>query len=121
MKISEMVEQAHKNARFKGFWEDWEMAQYYKHTTDYGGLDEEEIKVVENNAIAARLALIHSEVSEALEALRVGDMDNFAEELADIVIRVGDTAGGLGIDLESEIKKKMEKNKARGYLHGKRF
>ncbi len=41
------------------------------------------------------LALIHSEVSEALEAFRADDGDNFAEELADIVIRVLDLAPQL--------------------------
>ena len=34
------------------------------------------------------LALIHAEVSEALEADRKGDSENFAEELADVCIRV---------------------------------
>ena len=120
MKINEMVEQAHRNARSKGFWEDFKYVQCAKWNA-YKSVSKEEVESMENNAIAARLALIHSEVSEALEALRIGDMENFAEELADIVIRVGDTAGGLGIDLESEIKKKMERNKARGHMHNKRF
>jgi len=44
--------------------------------------------------IPAILALIHSEVSEALEAFRHNDKTNFAEELADILIRVLDCAGG---------------------------
>lgn len=107
MRIDELVDRAHSNAIDKGFWDEWELSL----------MDDS----LYNNVIATRLALIHSEVSEALEALRVGDMENFAEELADVVIRVADLAGGLGIDLEGEIKKKMEKNKARGYKHGKRF
>lgn len=107
MKISELVEQAHKNAKEKGFWSEWELSL----------MDDS----LHNNFIATRLALIHGEVSEALEALRVGDMENFAEELGDIMQRVADLAGGLGIDLEGEIEKKMEKNKARGYMHNKRF
>jgi NTP pyrophosphatase (non-canonical NTP hydrolase) len=68
--------------------------------------------------IPAILALIHSEVSEALEGFRHDDKENFAEELADIVIRVLDLAGGLGIDLDREIHVKMEKNRERGYRHG---
>ena len=52
-------------------------------------------------------SLIHGEVSEALEALRKDDHPNFAEELADVVIRVADLAGGSGVDLEGEITRKM--------------
>jgi len=65
--------------------------------------------------------LIVGEVSEAQEGLRHGDIDNFKEELADVAIRLGDLAGGLNIDLEAEIKKKMEINKNRPYKHGKEF
>jgi NTP pyrophosphatase (non-canonical NTP hydrolase) len=64
------------------------------------------------------LALIHSEVSEALEAFRNGDQTNFSEELADVIIRVLDCASGLGLDLDSEVVKKLEKNRQRGYKHG---
>jgi NTP pyrophosphatase (non-canonical NTP hydrolase) len=64
------------------------------------------------------LALIHAEVSEALEADRKGDSENFAEELADVCIRIFDLCGSRGIDLESAISKKMEYNKSRTYKHG---
>lgn len=64
------------------------------------------------------LALIHSEVSEALEADRKGYFNNFTEELADICIRVFDLCGSRGIDLESAIREKMEYNKSRPYKHG---
>jgi NTP pyrophosphatase (non-canonical NTP hydrolase) len=74
-----------------------------------------------NNAISTRLMLIVGEVAEAQEALRKDDQENFAEELADVVIRLFDLCGGLGIDLETEIKKKMDKNKLRPYKHGKQF
>lgn len=64
------------------------------------------------------LALIHSEVSEALEADRKGWKDNFTEELADVCIRVFDLCGSREIDLETAIIKKMEYNKGRTYKHG---
>ena len=64
------------------------------------------------------LCLIHSEVSEALEAYRKDDKENFAEELADIAIRLLDAAEGYGINLENEILKKHEYNKSREYKHG---
>lgn len=71
-----------------------------------------------NYKIPAILALVHSEISEALEAFRKNDWKNFSEELADIVIRVLDCSGGLGIDLDTCVADKIEKNKARGYRHG---
>jgi NTP pyrophosphatase (non-canonical NTP hydrolase) len=64
------------------------------------------------------LCLVHSEVSEALEAYRNLDDANYQEELADIVIRVMDMAEHAGIDLESQIIHKNNINKTRGYKHG---
>lgn len=64
------------------------------------------------------LALIHSEVSEALEAVRRQDRPNFQEELADVLIRVLDVAGGLGVDMGAVVRAKLERNKQRGYRHG---
>lgn len=68
--------------------------------------------------IPAVLGLIHSEVSEALEAFRKNDKENFAEELADVLIRVLDCASGLGLDMDKAVRDKLEKNKGRGYRHG---
>ena len=64
------------------------------------------------------LCLVHSEVSEALEAYRNHDDDLMAEELADVVIRVMDMAEQFGIDLEAEVLRKHEINKGRAYRHG---
>ncbi|MDD5031995.1 MAG: MazG nucleotide pyrophosphohydrolase domain-containing protein [Patescibacteria group bacterium] len=63
-----------------------------------------------------KIALIHGEVSEAMEAYRHKKMDGkdgLAEELADIVIRVFHLAGIYKIDLEKEILSKLENDKNR--------
>lgn len=72
----------------------------------------------EKRNIPTALCLIHSEVSEALEAYRIGDDRNFKEEIADILIRIFDSAWEWGIDLDMEVQAKMEKNKERSYKHG---
>ena len=95
--ITEMVRMIHDNAKNKGF-----------HT-------EKEQWVLQE---AVMLALIGTEVSEAIEAHRVGDMENLEEELADIVIRVFDFCGLNDIDIEKAIKNKMTKNLGRPIMHG---
>ena len=90
--------------------------------------------------VGERLALIHSEVSEALEFYRDGrdisimrsdgvpaefflrddgKPDGYWAEIADIAIRVFDHAGAYGVNLEWIIKRKMKFNEDRPYKHGK--
>ena len=74
------------------------------------GTTKEEINVAE------KIALIHSEVSEAYEAYRhknIDSKDGFKEELGDIITRVFQLAFIFDVDLEKEILKKIEKNKCR--------
>jgi NTP pyrophosphatase (non-canonical NTP hydrolase) len=120
--INKLAQQVHENAKSKGFFD-------------------------EPKNIGEMLCLIHSEVSEALEADRkshycpvniegvygwVNDEDfiphfketvknTFEDELADIVIRVMDLAAFKGIDLESHIKAKMRYNATREHKHGKKY
>lgn len=119
--ISELQKEVHANAIAKGWYE-------------------------KEKSVPEHLALIHSEVSEALEADRKEDMvcwndtvnifkiipnnnafmgifadlikDTFADELADIVIRVMDLAEWKGIDLQSHIEAKMRYNSLREHKHG---
>lgn len=65
-----------------------------------------------------KLALIHTEVSEAIESVRVEDEFNFVDELADIVIRTLDLADILEIDIEQAILNKLEVVANREYQHG---
>jgi NTP pyrophosphatase (non-canonical NTP hydrolase) len=78
---------------------------------------------------AELIALAHSELSEALEALREGDkMDDKLPnrfgcevELADCIIRIMDMSNAWGMDLGGAIEEKIAFNKMREYKHGKVF
>lgn len=75
---------------------------------------------VRNTWVSARLALIASEVSEALELVRKGEVGGnaWALELADISIRVKDLAQSTGVDLCQAERTKHEINKGRPVMHG---
>ena len=78
---------------------------------------------------AAKIALMHSELSEALEATRnnnpeskkIPGFSHVEEELADCVIRIMDFAGHFGLDLSEAIIAKIEHNSSRPHKHGKKF
>lgn len=72
------------------------------------------------HAVGEKLALIHSEISEAMEGHRKGLMDDklphrkmIEVELADAVIRIADLSGALGLDLGGAIEEKMAFNAIR--------
>lgn len=83
--------------------------------------------------VPEKLALIHSEISEALEEYRsLNERDlqdvyfndgsdkpeGFGVELADAIIRIFDLAEFLGLDMEYLVLRKHAYNQTRSYRHG---
>jgi len=66
--------------------------------------------------ISEKIALMHSEISEAFEAYRKKNIEGkhgFKEELGDVVQRILHLCGIFDIDIEKEILKKLKSNKDR--------
>ena len=72
------------------------------------------------------IALMHSELSEALEALRAGNppddhipqYSGVEAELADVIIRALDMSAARGYDVAGAIVAKVRYNEGRTYKHG---
>lgn len=121
--LNNLVEVSHSLAESKGFWDN-------------------------DRNVGELLALIHAEISEALEGHRAGNhitnegvikglkiedeekfkeyvnkyvKDTFENEMADAVIRIFDLCGGFGIDLVSHINLKLKYNSTREKKHGKKY
>lgn len=80
------------------------------------------------DALLRMCALMHSEISEGVEAVREGKLgqyrdqngklQGFVVEMADVLIRIGDTCAALQLDLARAVVDKMAYNKTRPRRHG---
>lgn len=81
-----------------------------------------------HDKIGNKLALVHSEVTEVLEAIRKSHgSEKVVEEMADVIIRLLDVYAAMRNEetvmhsLDEVLQKKMNINKERERLHGNLF
>jgi len=96
----------HETAKEKGFWDG-----EYSH-----------------DKVGNKLALVHSEVTEVLEAIRKSHgSEKIVEEMADVIIRLLDVYAAMRNEeqilhsLDEVLEAKINKNKERPRLHGNLF
>ena len=96
----------HETAREKGFWD----GEY------------------SYDKVGNKLALVHSEITEVLEAIRKNHgSEKIVEEMADVIIRLLDVYAAMRNEeeilhsLDEVLEAKINKNKERPRLHGNLF
>jgi NTP pyrophosphatase (non-canonical NTP hydrolase) len=107
--LDDLAHTLHANAKAKGFYEPYE------------NMDEKDYVIF----YLKQLAMVHSEVTEVLEAIRKDKgSDLVVEELADILIRVLDfwaflnETGYTTCKLSDALNDKIEINRGRDHMHG---
>lgn len=114
--INSFIQECHKTAVDKGFYDN--------------------VDPTDERFIGTQIALMHSELSEALEEVRDGNIgmyhimkdigettlmkpEGLVVELVDCIIRIFDLCGALNIDLYRALEEKMDYNNHREYKHGR--
>jgi NTP pyrophosphatase (non-canonical NTP hydrolase) len=140
--LNQLRDKIHATAVKHGFYDDEINAFAKACNLDIGA------EAIKHAFFAQKIALIHSELSEALEADRMDVIETpngilqsistknnadfpilyrkfvkstRSEELADVIIRILDLCGHTGIDIEKHIELKMRYNELREYKYGKKY
>lgn len=143
--LTKLSKKIHKDNVEKGF---YGIVRDIVNKIDMGHGDMHILTFAENAFIVQQLALVITEVSEAIEKFRkdgidldieppmldneltydeqnkifeINYKDTVQDELADTFIRLLDLVGYLEIDIDRWIDAKLRYNKSRPYMHGKKF
>lgn len=139
--LNELAREVYKNAVDHGFYD----AELEMNDVVSGDLDKS--IALQHFVFGQRIALIHSELSEALEAdrnsryarnvgtvkialerntsyesvFRAAIKDSVEDEIADALIRILDLCAARNIDIGTHVRLKMAYNSGRSRKHGKEY
>ena len=145
--VNEIAKTFHNLMKSKGFWDEESAIQHKIIMNEVKGLKPDEVAFILNAFISQKLALMASEISEALEGLRSKSgfyrpdlenlltlpddefqdrfknevKDSMGDELADVIYRIFDFCGFHHIDIGRHIEAKHRYNATRPRKHGKSF
>lgn len=129
--FNDVATEVHATAREKGWWDGDKVAgdvhHWLRQTDAPKELIEKVAKLLGRN-VGESIALMHSELSETLEAARhgnppsdkIGDQGftGIEEELADVIVRIMDVSKAHGWRVAEALEAKRAYNKGRAYKHG---
>lgn len=127
--LDAIQQEAHANAARHGF---WDILGYLKRLCYVKkSIEPERHLEIRNAVFSQKISLMHEELSELLGALRSGNptgpcekvptINVMEEEAADLLIRLVDFCGEVGIRLGVATLLKMDYNAGRPHMHGKKF
>jgi NTP pyrophosphatase (non-canonical NTP hydrolase) len=149
--LTQMAREIHADNRIKGF---YDKVTYVLDSLKIAAMNDSNKSMyvahsfVFNSFIVQQMALIITEMSEAIEKFRKDGIDidlephsinneltydennkifemkykdTVQDELADTLIRLLDLVGFLDMDIDGWVEAKLRYNKSRPYKHGKRF
>jgi NTP pyrophosphatase (non-canonical NTP hydrolase) len=139
--IDTLCDDAHANAVAKGWWDESEDVKTLRelfNQAEFSGFQsnwkrdalEEAIDRLTARNLGEQIALMHSELSEALEWERkcpgaksdhIPEFTGLEEEFADVLIRICDTSAQRKLRLGEAVIAKMEFNSTRPKKHNKHF
>lgn len=119
--LNELRDEIYSDAVAHGLWDETHVWKLIATNEDFRKSDIADIITYANNDETRKNVIATLFLAMELRELifAVDDVNNFREELADVIITALSASGYLGIDIDKAVRAKMEINRGREWRHGK--
>lgn len=119
--LNELRDEIYSDAVAHGLWDETHVWKLIATNEDFRKSGIADIITYANNDETRKNAIATLFLAMELRELifAVDDVNNFREELADVIITALSASGYLGIDIDKAVRAKMEINRGREWRHGK--